>query len=386
MGELYDVLKFFVGKKVMTPRKRGFTLVEMLVVLAIVIVLLAMLLPVAQNIRESARATQCANNQHQMGVALQKYIASFSKPPTAYAMLNEMGQFLAGQSTASYSAQSAIYNCPSSSTPASSGPNAQNYGANMCLDRLVDEASKIAVTDAYDGILRWTGVDQQQWGITVAPRHGGSLNVLFFDGSVQRMAPTEIDPYDPLTGTKLMTSLWKPKLGCSPDKSGSCSGGGLVAEYWSDSAWARPRGGPADITRVDKSLTLPFGEAYAATVTGPYPFPDKRYPSDSNGNGWQDCAFQARWRGYVYAPCSGTYTLYVYHDDNCWVDIEGANRFYRYCCGWATSNSFSLTAGWKQIEVRFDNDRWQNDYLTIEWSSDCGVARKGLTSADLRCP
>lgn len=370
----------------MRNRRSGFTLVELLVVLAIVGLLLAMLLPVAQNIRESARATQCANNQHQLGVALQKYVAAFSQPPSAYTMMFEMGPYMAGQTASSFASQSDIYNCPSSNTPASSGPNSQNYGANMCLNRIVDEAQKIAITDAYDGMLRWTGVDKQQWDITVAPRHSGMLNVLAFDGSVQRLDPVGINPYDPVTGTSIVNSLWKPKLGCSKDTSAGCAGGGLIAEYWSDSAWARPKGGPADVVRVDKTLSSPFGEAHGSSSTGAYPFPDKRYPSDTNGNGWPDCAFQGRWRGYVYAPCTGTYTLYVCHDDNCWVDIDGVNRAYRYCCGWFTPPSFQLSAGWKQIEVRFDNDRWSDDYLIIEWSSDCGVARKGLAISDLRCP
>lgn len=365
----------------MRQSQRGFTLVELLVVLAIVVVLLALLLPVAQNIRESARASQCANNLHQLGVVVQKHVAAFSKPPTAYAVLYDMGQLIAGQQ--------AIYNCPSSSTPASTGPNAQNYGANMCLDRLVDEANKIAITDAYDGVLRWTGSDRQQWGVTVAPRHSGMLNVLYFDGSVQRRDPAEIDPYDPVSGTNFVQTLWKPKLGCSKDTSAGsagCAGGGLVGEYWTDSTWANPGGGTATVTRVDKTLMSPFGEARESSATGPYPFPDKRYPSDSNGNGLPDCAFRARWRGYVNVPCSGTYTLYVNQDDNCWIDIDGANRFSGGCCGARTSPSFSLTAGWKQIEVRFDNDRWSADYLTIEWSSDCGVARTSPATKDLRCP
>ena len=359
--------------------RRGFTLVELLVVLAIVMVLIALLLPVAQGIRESARTTQCANNQHQLGVALQKYVASFQKPPAARTMIENMGQYLAGQQ--------GVYSCPSAAAVASNSIGASNYGANMCLSSLMDEAGKIAITDSYDSILRWSGMDDSLWTLTVAPRHGGLMNVLFYDGSVGRMAYGENNPYDPISGTGFVNTLWKPRRGCSNDNSPSCMSGGLIAEYWSDSYWAKPKGGPPDITRVDKTLTRPFGDAYGGSVSGDYPFPNNRTGgADANGNGVQDCAFQARWRGYVFVPCSGNYTLYVEHDDNCWVDIDGAQRFYRYCCGWATSTSFALTAGWKPIEVRFDNDRAHHDYLTIEWSSDCGVSRKGLGVADLRCP
>ncbi|MCA9267070.1 MAG: hypothetical protein KDA41_01300, partial [Planctomycetales bacterium] len=115
--------------------------------------------------------------------------------------------------------------------------------------------------------------------------------------------------------------------------------------------------------------------------------PENRYPEDKNGNGWPDCAFQARWRGYIYAPCTGDYTFYVMHDDNCWVEIDGSQVFYRYCCGWAQSpQAYPFSEGWHSIEIRFDNDRWRHDYLIVEWESPCGVSRQALELSGLKCP
>jgi prepilin-type N-terminal cleavage/methylation domain-containing protein len=63
---------------------RAFTLVEILVVVAIIGMLVALMLPAIQQARESARKTQCANNLKQIGIAMHTYMLNHQAFPPGY--------------------------------------------------------------------------------------------------------------------------------------------------------------------------------------------------------------------------------------------------------------------------------------------------------------
>ena len=179
-----------------TPR--GFTLIELLVVIAIIAVLIALLLPAVQQVREAARRTQCKNNLKQIGIALHNYESMHLRLPSArtgsphlWSALAQILPYIEGGNvfaavdfelgvldpvnTEAVRTRIPIYVCPSDSGPdrlhddfaptnyvANAGTGRQNFGSFRpedgpeSIDGVFFDRSSVRFAEVTDGLSNTT--------------------------------------------------------------------------------------------------------------------------------------------------------------------------------------------------------------------------------------
>src|SRR4051812_34263759 len=87
----------------------GFTLIETLVALAIIVVLMALLFPVLAAARSNGKLSSCASNLHHVGLALRMYQADYDDLPAYQVVRHVSGEAL----LIPYAKDKEVFHCPS---------------------------------------------------------------------------------------------------------------------------------------------------------------------------------------------------------------------------------------------------------------------------------
>ena len=227
--------------------RRAFTLIELLVVIAIIAILAALLFPVFNQAKASAKASACLSNKNQLGLAVQMYTTTwddrmFFRGNWANSRVGNTTVIGAGDSQNHYRwwnmlmpyvKTNNVWSCGMDAQPT---PSVDYYGVadilrsyiaiapaeGVVLTQIENPADTMIITEKWSS--DWTGPRTDSWiepfngdftrdktdpakTFTAANRHAGLLNACFFDAHAKSKPAGAVQASKDLTGCQLIYSF-----------------------------------------------------------------------------------------------------------------------------------------------------------------------------------
>ncbi|MDB6019978.1 MAG: hypothetical protein JWR19_4467 [Pedosphaera sp.] len=173
--------------------KRAFTLIEVLVVIAIIGILVALLLPALKRMKETGRSAVCLNNLHQIGIALQLYVQdNQNRIPHMYDKSASIGLGTNGSSVdvllASHLGSLLVLRCPSDAQQIYE-LTGSSYSWNSALNgQDADHLNFVGLTDKPHQIP--VMFDKQKFHIVRGETR--AINYLFADGHIKNLLEIQV--------------------------------------------------------------------------------------------------------------------------------------------------------------------------------------------------
>ncbi|MCG8583959.1 MAG: prepilin-type N-terminal cleavage/methylation domain-containing protein [Pirellulales bacterium] len=379
-------------------QKTGFTLVELLVVMAIIAILVAILLPAVNRVRANARSSQSKNNLSQIGKAMKHYEGLGQGNLRHIDWQVKISPFVEDQ-------QAAFVD------PADTG-GAPSYAAT---DKLVsmgaNDYKKIVIVESDDDMILIDNTNCTGGTSTItgrpAARHLGMTNALLYGGSVSTFEPTEIDLEDPsheplvihwlpdrehgLVCGSVVTidnpnplpsptgSETDPTLSGDPGPGYEC---GLRRDFWPQ--YPTPAGDP--VTTIDTDFKFPFGNDPSHGFT---------YISPVDGG-----AHTIVWTGQIRSDVTEDIQFLTAHDNGAEIIIDGqlvhssmpfAYSYNTFSSGSrnvlpVTGGTIAMEAGkWVDIEMTTVNVAPSPTFFWLEWSS-ASTSQQVVPACNFRTP